>query len=173
MKYFPLILLALFIDGLQALLMLFFVALEAVTPVGGGIGAAGLCYSAGSGVLTALQCAVVGAGASAFAVPLGMVVDVGMSVIFGGGLILLLAWLGMFYPGTMLGTFLGESIPFLDILPGWTLMTWRCIHRKNKADKKAAQSKAPSAVAFQQPQTPLAFDGIRAANDNQPYAQAA
>jgi len=185
MKAIPLILFALFIDGLQAMLMLTFTVMQFITPVGGGalggITAAAYCYNATTGFFSALlagaKCAVggtvVGAGVSAFAVPLGMGVDVAISITFGGVLVMALAWMGMFYPGTVLGTFLGESIPFLDVLPGWTLMTWRCISKKNAEEKAAAAKKeTPAPVVVSQPVR--SFDGIRAANDNQSsYAQAA
>ncbi len=161
-----------------------FFVLQFITPVGGGItgafAAGWYCFKASTGIIAGISngiaCGtaggIVGAGVSAFAVPIGVGVDIAISITLGGILVMALAWMGMFYPGTVLGAFLGESIPFLDVLPGWTLMVWRCLSKK-KAEEKAAKTKeAPTAVSFSAPSQ--AFDGIRAANDNQqPYAQAA
>lgn len=129
------------------MLMLVFTVMQFVTPIGGGIAgalAAGqYCWSISSGIFSgayswascALTGGVVGAGVSAFAIPIGVAVDVAITITFGGVLVMVLAWMGMFYPGTVLGVFFGESIPIINILPGWTLMTWRCLHKKNQEEK--------------------------------------
>lgn len=142
-----------FLDLLQGGLALFFVALQLVTPVGGGIGAAGFCYAVSSsvvsGIVNALTCAAIGTGASAYAVPIGGAVDMVLSFTFGAALIALLAFSGMFYPGIVVGSFIGESIPLFDaIFPGWTLMAWRCV--RNKSREEAVRSKASRAEARDQ-----------------------
>lgn len=162
---------ALFIDALQAGFGFAFAALQAVTPVGGGIGAAGACYALGAGVIDSLKCLVVGAGASAFAVPIGAAVDVTISVTLGGALIAALIFTGYFSLGAVTGGSIFEFMPLVDIAPGWTLMAWRCVHNKNVQDR-AKQSAQPAQQTPDEP-TPRAFDGIRAANDNIPYEQVA
>ncbi len=138
---------ALIIDFIQAMMMFAFAAMQFITPIGGGISgafAAGwYCWSTSTGILSGISSAascfvaggVVGAGVSAFAIPIGMAVDVTISITLGGALVIALAYMGMFYPGTVLSVFIGESIPLLDILPGWTLMTWRCLHKKSLEEK--------------------------------------
>ena len=181
MRGFLLIGFALIIDFLQGMLMLAFAALQFITPAGGGVGGAlAGCYANATAWYDVTGCitgaaigGAAGATLSAFAVPLGMAVDVGLSVTLGGALILALAWVGAFYPGTVITAFIGESIPLLDLFPGWTLMTWRCLSNK-KAEEKAAKIKQGAPVTVQSVQAPpQAFDGIRAANDNQSYAQQA
>src|SRR5690348_14498274 len=116
MRYFPLILFAMFIDGFQAMLMLGFTAMQFITPVGGGIsGALAGCYANASAWYDVAGCikgatpgGILGAGVSAFAVPLGMGVDIAISLTFGAGLVLLLAWTGLLYPGVAFGAFFGE-----------------------------------------------------------------
>lgn len=135
---------AVLLDFLQGAFAMFFVVLQAVTPVGGGLAAAGFCYAASSNVVSgaynALACAVVGAGVSAYAVPIGGAIDVVLSITFGVALIAVLAFSGMFYPGVVIGSFMGETIPLLNaVFPGWTLMAIQCA-RKKAAEEKAAQA---------------------------------
>jgi len=186
MRGFILIGFALLIDFIQGMFMLAFAVMQFITPVGGGftgaLAAGWYCWKTSTGIIAGISSAascfaaggVVGAGVSAFAIPLGMGIDVVISITLGGALILALGWMGMFYPGPIISAFIGESLPLIDIIPGWTLLVWRCLSNK-KAEEKAAK------VQQQQNQTPTvvintarAFDGIRAANDNQSsYAQAA
>jgi len=171
---------AIFTDFLQLMIMLSFAALQVLTPVGGG--AAGVlsgCYinaSAWYDLFGCIQGAFFGGAAggllSAFALPIGGALDIALSLTFGGGLMVLLAWNGMFYPGVFLGGFIGENIPFLDALfPGWTFMVWKCLKNKKAEEAKARQVPGANAVSIEE--SPRAFDGIRAANDNQPYVQQA
>lgn len=166
---------AVFIDFLQGMFFLAFVALQFITPVGGGVGgalAAGYyCWKMSTGILSGISnaaaCAaaggVVGAGASAFAIPLGTAFDVVISFVFGGALILLLIFNRMYYPMPTVIGFIMESIPVFNIIPAWTLMTLRCIALKRREEKKMAQ---PAPATVEVISTPRAFDGIRAANDN-------
>ncbi len=105
MKGFLLIIAALCVDLLQGAMMLLFTGLGAIPGVG------------------------------LVSIPIGIGIDILISFVFGGALILLLASMGMFYPGTVLSVFLGESMPVINILPGWTLMTWRSLHKKNQEEK--------------------------------------
>lgn len=147
MKYL-LLLPAAFLDFLQFMFFLAFLALQAITPAGGGVGGAAagaaFCYNASTGVISGLiegaKCAVgaglIGAGASAFAVPLGMAVNATLSLAFGGALLLLLAFSGMFYLDLVIAGFFGEAVPFINFFPIWTGITWACIRRKSKEEKK-------------------------------------
>lgn len=174
---------ALLIDFIQGMFMLAFTVMQFITPIGGGVsGALAGCYANASGWYDAAGCikgaffgGAIGTGVSAFAIPLGMGIDVAISVTLGGALILVLGWMGMFYPGPIISAFIGESIPLFDILPGWTLLVWRCLSNK-KAEEKAAKLQQQSQL-INMPvvvQNNQAFDGIRAASDNQQsYAQAA
>jgi hypothetical protein len=161
---------AIFIDALQAAFALIFTALEAVTPVGGGFGAAGVCAAFSNGIIDKLvngvTCFFVGAGASAFAIPIGAAVDVALSVALGSALVAALAFTGYFSFGAVMGGSLLEMLPLLDaIVPGWTLMAWRCVHNKRQ-EERAAMNTPTTAQSVQAPVQ--AFDGIRPANDNTP-----
>lgn len=141
MKY-ALLIPAIILDILQFLLFWVFWAIEALTPVGGGVtgAAAGayLCYNAStgvvSGVLSGLKCAVggalVGAGVATVAGPLGMVLDTALSLTIGGAILVFMALEGMFYFDIIIPSFMGEALPLLNFLPFWTIMVWRCISRK-------------------------------------------
>ena len=145
-----------FIDGLQFMFMIAFVALQFSTPVGGGIAGAAagayFCWNASTGVVSGLieagKCAagygLVAAGASAFAIPMGAVFDFAISVTFGGGLIVLLALNGMFYPKIILASFGVEMLPFFNILPGWTGLAWAATAQKEKEEKKKREEAAVS-----------------------------
>ena len=131
-----------------------FIALQFSTPVGGGVAGAAAgaayCYNASTGVISGLvagaKCAVggalVGAGVSAFATPIGATpigaaIDVALSLSIGSAIIVLLAFHGMFYPKIIINRFLGEAMPFFSFLPIWTNMVWKCIQEKQK-DKISA-----------------------------------
>ena len=98
----------------------------------------------------ALAFIVMGAipGVGIVTVPLGAGIDVTISITFGGALILMLVLSGMFYPGTILAAFVGESIPFLNVLPGWTLMAWRCVSKKRAAEGRGGTQGALLGVSL-------------------------
>ncbi len=159
MKSFLLIVFALFIDGLQAMLSLAFLALQAVTPIGGGVAGIGAgfawCWNSSEGIwalFTTAQCmlagGIVGAGASFFAIPLAAVIDFGISLTFGGALIFFLAWSGMFYPGSVLAAFGAEAVPGVNILPGWTLLVVRCMYKKRAEEGRGGLSSALAGVSL-------------------------
>ncbi|MSR70615.1 hypothetical protein EXS62_01085 [Candidatus Kaiserbacteria bacterium] len=189
MVYFLLVPAAI-LDIVQFLAFVVFLALQLMTPVGGGVtgaaAAAWYCWNGTSGfisgVTSALGCAaaggVVGAGASAFAVPLGMVVDFALSATVGGIIIIGLAYNRMFFPGIVLPRFLWEVMPFFNIFPVWTNMVWKSIKEKKKQDAEeaaAAESAAPKTFPATQSSFMQDIRPAEAANDNspQPYAQAA
>jgi hypothetical protein len=159
---------ALILDGLQAMFALIFLALQAITPVGAGagagIGAAAFCWKNSSGVIdgaiNAVACGVGGAGVgaalSALATPIGMAIDVTLSIVVGGTLIMALAMSGMFYPGVILSAFMGEVVPFFNVLPFWTAMTWRCIQLKKKKEEAKGIKKAWSFVTAERGEDGLA-----------------
>lgn len=121
--------------------------LQLITPAGGAAGGAAagayLCWdsSAGviAGIIASIKCAAAGAGigalASAFGVPLGtgigFVVDICLSLTMGSGLILALFLAGILDFKYVGAVFVGEALPGLDIIPGWTLLVIRCIMKKN------------------------------------------
>src|SRR3989338_6965104 len=152
MRYLAL-LIAVLLDGLQILLGLGFAAMQFITPAGGAaVGAgAGLswCWQSSSGIwalLDAAKCVaaggVIGGALSAFAIPIGAAVDVALSLTIGGGIIMLLAFDGAFYTSTVIKGFLAEAAPFLNILPVWTGMVYRCIQRKKQEEQPIEKSKA-------------------------------
>ena len=183
MKYM-LLLPAFILDLLQFAFMIMFAVLQFVTPVGGGIGGAAagaaLCYQNAPGIWAALwaagQCgvagALAGAGLSAFAIPIGAAVDVALSITIGGGIIALLAFEGMFYPQIIIKGFLGEVTPFMNFLPFWSWMVWKCMREKKKEDGmragtvKQALSFVKENLPAQQKRAPLMpsrFNDIRPA----------
>ncbi len=153
-KYLPLILFALFVDGLQAVLSFAFftlgMALTAATPLGAAAAGCGGAYAASSnaasGAINCAEGAVAGAGLSFVGAPLGMVMgmasDVCVSLTFGLMLLLTLSLCGLFYPSKLFGGGLFEILPGLSVLPGWTLMTVLCILQKRKEAGALAGSTA-------------------------------
>lgn len=89
---------------------------------------------------------------------------------FGAALILTLVFTGTFSWGAVMGGSLAEMIPLLDMLiPGWTLMALRCMHNK-KMEERARRKAQVTQSSLPAPAAPArAFDGIRAANDNNLY----
>lgn len=145
MRYFLLVP-AFILDSIQMLAMAAFFALQFVTPVGGGatgaIGAAWYCFKTSTGiwesVKSAAECgaggALVGAGMSAFAVPIGIVFDVVLSLTAGVIILIGLATMGMFYPRIVVSRFLFEAAPFFGFLPMWTNMVWASIKQKEREE---------------------------------------
>ncbi len=153
MRYF-LLLPAIVLDFIQFAVGMAFFALQFATPVGGGVtgalAAGAYCWNASTGVISGLiaagKCAVggavVGAGVSAFAIPIGIVVDVALSITIGGALIMMMAMFGLFYPRIIISRMLGELAPFLNFLPLWSNMVWACIQAKNKEEKAGTSKNA-------------------------------
>lgn len=143
---------AIILDVLQAIIGVFFFALQVATPIGGGIAgglAAGYyCWSMASGILTGIRdfaaCAagggMVGGVLSVFAIPMGGVVDMLLSFTAGAALMLGLAMGGMFYIDIILPRFIGEAIPFFNFLPIWSNTVWKCIKRAEQEESGEGES---------------------------------
>ena len=151
-----LLLFALTIDALQAIMAWIFLgfgsALQAITPVGGFIAGAAtgatVCWNSSGtvvqGAVDAVKCAaaggVFGAAISASGAPLGVglgfAIDVAISITMGSGLILALFLFGMFDLKYVAAVFVGETIPGLDVVPGWTFLVIRCILKKNAEEAR-------------------------------------
>jgi hypothetical protein len=168
------IILALFIDGLQALLAAgFFAALPPILGTAGGVASAGAACTVGAGIGAAATIWVAGVGAIAgaaagcvggavtgwligapiaaasgvpLAIGLGFVVDICISCTLGAGLILLLGFGDMFYPKYVLGGGLFELLPGFDALPGWTVMAVLCVLKKKSETGSGLLSVAANIV---------------------------
>lgn len=117
LRYGYLILIALFIDGLQALISLAFVGI-------------GVAPSAIPFVGSAVSAATLPLG-----IALGFAVNFTISVTVGTGLIMLLAFNGMFHPARIIPAYLSEAAPGFANLPVWTgLVVWS-LYKKNKKEK--------------------------------------
>lgn len=137
---------ALFIDGLQFAVDAgtFVIGNLAGTIAGGAAGCAAGQYVAGSvgctlgGIVGSFFGSFANAPLASIGIPLGimlgMVLSFCISAIFGSMLLLLLAQSGMFYTRYIIGGGLVETVPGINSLPSWTLMTWLCITAK-KAEK--------------------------------------
>ena len=124
-KYFPLLIVALFIDGLQGgTTMAFWGAM--------GVTAASVGWIPFIG-----QAASVAIGASGTV--LSMVITTCLSMVFGAATIMFLILNRIFYPVLL---FIGgvEMIPMLNNLPGWSALVAASIYMKYKKDKAAAQN---------------------------------
>lgn len=177
---------AIAIDALQGLFALFFTVMQFITPAGGGftgaIAAGYYCWKISDGILSgianATACATaggaIGAGVSAFAVPIGAAVDIGLSIALGGALIAALAFMGMFYPGIVIGSFIGETLPFLDaIIPGWTYMAIQCVRRHHAKEKalRGTQPEQTQAVAQSVAVRERLWEDIRTRSTAPSYAE--
>lgn len=153
---------AIILDFLQMVFLIVFIVMQFITPVGGGVtgalAAGTYCWSTSSGIISGItsfvSCAaaggIVGAGVSAFATPIGVAVDVMLSLTLGAGILVLLAFQGMFYPSIIMRGFVAELMPFWNFLPMWTTTTWRCIKEKENreaAPESGVAGKALGAVA--------------------------
>lgn len=134
-----------FIDLLQFIFFLVFLAFQVITPYGGaavgGLTGAYICWNMSSGIVSGIMagaaCAfgggAVGGAISALAVPIGMVIDVAISATFGTLLLLLLWVTGRFYFMPVALGFAGELLPGVNaFVPGWSLLVHRCIQQHNQ-----------------------------------------
>lgn len=106
--------LALFIDGIQALVSMALLGL--------GAGASGATLGVAAPI------------AMPVGVGLGFVIDVCMSLTFGVGLLALLAYNHMFYFNYVASGGISEILPGVNNIPAWTLMTVLCIVRKESEE---------------------------------------
>ncbi len=149
MKSVALIILALFIDGIQAGLS---AAVFILTAFPGTIGGAAAGCAAGAAVAGDIGCSFGGFllgllgsiplinGALAVAtmpvgVILGFAISICVSMTFGAGLVMLLILTGMFYPKYLSGG-ITELIPGVNCMPFWTALTLASVIRKYGDEKK-------------------------------------
>lgn len=131
-----------FIDLLQFVFFVVFLAFQVMTPYGGaavgGLTGAYVCWSMSDGVVSGLvngaACALgigaVGGIVSALAVPIGMAIDVAISATFGVLLLLLLWVTGRFYFMPVAIGAATELLPGANaFVPGWSLLVHRCIQQ--------------------------------------------
>jgi len=101
-------------------------------------------------------------------IPIGIGVDMIISMIAAIVVGILLWGAGMFYPMQLITAFMGEEIPLLNVvIPGWTLLVWRASSRKRKEEKAEQKAEAQVSVPGESPKN---IDGIRAPNDTPSYA---
>jgi hypothetical protein len=125
----PYIIVALFIDGLKALVYW-------------------VCFALGAGIAAIpLVGQVVGTVTIPLGIALGMALSICLSITLGAGFLLLLSFNGLFYLRYALGGGFSGIIPVVDILPGWTTMTILCILRKMKEEGQL-EGKASTAFAL-------------------------
>lgn len=131
-----------FIDLLQFVFFVVFLAFQVMTPYGGaaigGVAGAYVCWSMSDGIVNgivngaacALGIGAVGGIVSAIATPVGMAIDVAISATFGT-LLLLCMWVtGRFYLMPVALGFSGELLPGINaFVPGWSLLVHRCIQQ--------------------------------------------
>lgn len=115
-RYMPYIVVALFIDGLKALVYW-------------------ACFALGAGIAAVpIVGQVVGTVTIPLGIALGIALSICISITLGAGFLLLLAFNGLFNMRYAIGGGISGIIPILDILPGWTAMTVLCILRKIKEE---------------------------------------
>lgn len=135
--YALLILLAAMLDGAQ-----FFIGL--------GISGASFAISSLFGWIPVAGQVLAGA-TSGVGVIIGATIDICLSFSFGSMIDMLLIYFGLANLRVMVGGSLFESLPFVDILPGWTAMVAVCIWKKHFGNKgvlgAAAEVATGTAVA--------------------------
>lgn len=121
----PIVLFALFIDGLQATV------------------SAGLV---GVGAIAAAV-PVIGWGAGPIGIGVGMAINSAIGLTAGAGLLLLLLLNGSFYPFLIASAFIGEVVPGINNLPFWTVITIMCLLKSRSTEGGAIGAIAGVAVA--------------------------
>lgn len=104
--------------------------------------------------------------AAPVAMPLGIAMGFTTAVVtsftFGSGLLLLLAYNGMFYIPYGIGGSVAELIPGLDVIPGWTIMTILCIVKKSREEGGVLGSVAGAALKVVAPEAAVAMNAASA-----------
>ncbi len=146
LRYMPFILVALFIDGLKAIVywVCFAMgsALMALTPLGAALAGCVAGATASSGVVSGVANCATGAIAGGIISPVGAPIGIGLGIVLsfcisitlGSGFLLLLAFNNLFYFRYAVGGGFAGMLPVLDVLPGWTAMTVLCILRHQKEE---------------------------------------
>lgn len=142
-------------DVLQFLFFVALLALQAMTPVGGGLAGAAtgaaVCWKLSNGVwegiTNAASCALAGgvggAAISALATPIGIAIDMAISSTFGVLLIALLWVSGRLYLIPAIFGFVGEMTPGLNaFVPAWSLLVHRCIRQYEEEQRHGKASGA-------------------------------
>jgi len=129
-KYFPILIVAIFIDG--------FVMAVSLSILGiGTVGSAAVSWIPLIG--QAAAGAITGAGSA-----LGVAISFSLNVTFGAALLIFLIYSKIFDPRLfILGG--GEVLPFLNILPFWTGLTWASIYAAHKKKKRLGSSEEGAA----------------------------
>lgn len=192
MKAAAFIVLALFVDGVQAAITASVAVIAAFpgTVGGGALGcAAGAALGTWGCAVGGFVLGILGSATDVAAVvtePIGLIIGFAISICLsatlGAGLITLLIFNNMYYPKWILPSGIAEFVPGFDLIPGWTAMVILCLVQKKKDEMGgvgnilgtvAAPTAAPSAL----PRSMPVIDGIQpppittenrlqAANDN-------
>jgi hypothetical protein len=178
MKAAAFIMLALFIDGIQAAVS---ASLALIAAFPGTVGGAAAGCAVGNGFFGSWGCTIGGfifglLGTSLdvlapvtepIGLAIGFAVSICLSMTFGAGLIMLLLLNGMYYPKFLLPGGIAELIPGFDLIPSWTAMTILCVLQKSKEESGLLGGVASVAAAAASP-TPASIsnavrtvDGIR------------
>jgi len=142
MKYFPIVAVALFLDGLQGMITLSFAALGFALQ---GMGAAAGAVPVAGTILAGL------AGMSGMAVlMLGVVISTTISMVFGAGFITLLTFSKLASLRQLLtlrrGPFLiAKFVPFINAIPFFTTLALTSIMYKRREEKKILMRANPQA----------------------------
>lgn len=179
MKNAAFIMLALFIDGVQAAIS---TSLAVITAFPGTIGGGAAGCLAGNYIAGSVGCFVLGLAGGLFGtlldaaavvtepvgIVLGFAVTICFSCTFGVALVFLLGMNGMFYPKYVFSGGITEVLPGFSIIPGWTAMTILCVLKKSKERGGVLGAVAGVATAASSPSigsvagVGMAMDGIRA-----------
>jgi hypothetical protein len=95
------------------------------------VGAACAAAGAGGALIGGTAGTAIGAAGIPLGIGLSIAAEVCISITLGTGFILLLLVFRMFYPTYVWAVFIGEAMPGLDVIPGWTLLAIRSILKKN------------------------------------------
>jgi len=158
-RYFPIFALALFIDGMQAMITLSFAGMGMAIAAGGTIastiiGLIGAVIGSVAGPAGAAAGAAVASAASSAITVTAVMAGVGVQtmgfaasscigIVFGAAFYTMLAFSGLFKMRHLLTMrrgpfFITKFLPIVNILPLFSIMTYMLIRRKMKAEAKAA-----------------------------------
>lgn len=95
---------------------------------------------------------------------IGAIISDTLTLTVGSGLLYFLAQNDLFYPWYAVPTYVGKLVPFINIIPGWTVMTAVSILRKS-ADEGSLLAGAALAVARPTSVATRAMSDIRPAQN--------
>ena len=180
------ILIALFIDGLQAAISW---GIAAITAFPGTVGGGALGCLAGNQIAGQIGCwvggltvGIFGSAANPFLAPvsipvgiaIGIAVAMCISIVFGWGFLVPLMFFSGLRPGRRLAWGLGEMIPGINNAPFWSITTVVAIWKRGIQKGVQIRKQKTTSTSFvpQAPERPVVSDIRPRASDNQPYAQA-